>query len=202
MSKATDFAREGAPPTEVVTPNFLTTEGINELPNISQIRRTEHAKLPVDFPNITISEEDGNGDNSRPVPAEDQSRSTTDDGNDIPESSQSDETNVDDECADDPACPKPKDRYDVAGRLARQAYRIARGVENGSLTQNELDHLQKVEERIQDAYLKAMEGGLDAQEKRRLAHMLDFASLDIFYRKHNNKNAGDASPPGSDDPAA
>jgi hypothetical protein len=78
---------------------------------------------------------------------------------------------------------------DVGRREERQQDRIARGVDNGSLTAGEAAHLENREARINNEIKtdRADNGGkLTAQEKAQINRQQNRTSRNIYRAKHNN----------------
>lgn len=72
-------------------------------------------------------------------------------------------------------------------RLERQERRIYNGVKNGSITPKEYKRLEKREDKLEAARLRAIHSGgkLTPAEKHRLNHRLNNTSQAIYRAKHN-----------------
>jgi hypothetical protein len=72
-------------------------------------------------------------------------------------------------------------------RLNNQQQRIYTGVKNGSISQQEYRHLERREDNIEAARLRAIRSGgkLTQAEKNRLHHRLNHNSKNIYNYKHN-----------------
>lgn len=75
----------------------------------------------------------------------------------------------------------------LQNRIERQEQRIYRGVKNGSLTPKEYKHLERREDNIEAARLRAIRSGgkLTKAEQYRLNRRLDRTSHSIYNHKHN-----------------
>jgi hypothetical protein len=82
---------------------------------------------------------------------------------------------------------------EVQKRQADQQGRIAKGIQNGSLTPKEASRLEKNEagiEKRKEADMAAHNGHLTKPEERRLNRQENRASRRIYHAKHNAKTAG------------
>jgi len=82
---------------------------------------------------------------------------------------------------------------EVQQRQANQQDRIAKGIENGSLTPTEAQHLEKREagiERRKEADMAAHDGHLTKPEQRQLNRQENRASRGIHRKKHNARTTG------------
>jgi hypothetical protein len=87
---------------------------------------------------------------------------------------------------------------EVQKRQANQQDRIGKGIENGSLTPKEAEHLEKNEARIEshkEADMAAHGGHLTKAEQHRLNRQENRASHRIYHAKHNGKTTGTPSAP-------
>jgi CRISPR/Cas system-associated endoribonuclease Cas2 len=76
----------------------------------------------------------------------------------------------------------------INSRLDRQDHRIDQGVLTGELTRSEVKRLKKEQRKIRRERNRALKhGGLSRREIRRLNHMLDRASENIYALKHNHR---------------
>jgi hypothetical protein len=75
----------------------------------------------------------------------------------------------------------------VQNRINRQETRIYQGVKNGSITRKEYKNLERREDNIEAARLRAIKSGgkLTKSEKYRLNHRLNNTSHSIYRAKHN-----------------
>lgn len=75
----------------------------------------------------------------------------------------------------------------IQNRLNRQETRIYQGVKNGSVTQKEYKHLERREDNIEAARLRAIQSGgkFTKVEQNRINHRLNNTSKDIYRAKHN-----------------
>lgn len=75
----------------------------------------------------------------------------------------------------------------LANRLHRQDARIYNGVKNGSISPKEYRRLERREDKIEAARLRAIRSGgkLTAAEKHRLNRQLNHNSRAIYRAKHN-----------------
>ena len=84
---------------------------------------------------------------------------------------------------------------EVQKRQANQQDRIAKGIENGSLTPAEAQHLEKKEagiEKRKAADMAAHDGHLTKPEQHRLNKQENRASRAIYRKKHNERTAPSA----------
>src|SRR5689334_5606570 len=74
-------------------------------------------------------------------------------------------------------------------REARQQHRIAQGIESGTLTPRESAQLERQEALINrlEAKDRRSGGGLNANERRQLDHLLNLESHRIYAQKHDRQ---------------
>jgi Ni/Co efflux regulator RcnB len=75
----------------------------------------------------------------------------------------------------------------IQHRINHQETRIYQGVRNGSISSQEYKHLERREDRIEAARLRAIRSGgkFTKAEKYRLNHRLNNASRRIYHDKHD-----------------
>jgi len=82
---------------------------------------------------------------------------------------------------------------EVQKRQANQQDRIGKGIEKGSLTPQEAQHLEKREaniEKTKEADMAAHNGHLTKAEQRQLNRRENKTSRAIYHKKHNAKTTG------------
>ena len=82
-----------------------------------------------------------------------------------------------------------KSKYNINQRQENQINRVEEGVDNGSLTPNETQHLIKQQDRIADKEDQFRESGdgLTLKERAKLAEAQNKASKNIFVQKHDKQ---------------
>jgi hypothetical protein len=81
----------------------------------------------------------------------------------------------------------------VDARQANEGQRIDQGVASGQLTARETRHLDKQQQRIAVAEANAKaDGKVTGHERKRLHHMQNHASKDIYKQKHDAQTAAPA----------
>lgn len=74
-------------------------------------------------------------------------------------------------------------------RQINQQQRIDQGVQSGSLTNREANHLEKAQDRIQSMEDKAKsDGNVTAQERKRLQQAENVQSRHIYNQKHDRQH--------------
>ena len=74
-------------------------------------------------------------------------------------------------------------------RQINQQHRIDQGVQSGSLTNREANHLEKSQERIQGMEDKAKgDGSVTSQERKRLQQAENVQSRHIYRQKHDRQH--------------
>lgn len=74
-------------------------------------------------------------------------------------------------------------------RQINQQQRIEQGVQSGSLTNREANHLEKAQDRIQSMEDKAKsDGNVTAQERKRLQQAENVQSRHIYNQKHDRQH--------------
>lgn len=74
-------------------------------------------------------------------------------------------------------------------RQINQQHRIDQGVQSGSLTNREANHLEKAQERIQGMEDKAKgDGSVTSQERKRLQQAENVQSRHIYRQKHDRQH--------------
>lgn len=81
-------------------------------------------------------------------------------------------------------------RHHINDRQQNQSERIQNGVRSGELTRAEAHNLAKDQRHINnvETRMRVDNGGLEAQERARLAAMQSRSSHEIYAKKHNSRS--------------